>query len=509
MKEPLAGRATPEATRRYCESRGAKLQPPGGITLGSTGVRASGVGFGSYRIHEAVERHDRSLDLALRSGVNLIDTSANYGDGGSEELIGRVVRRLADAGELRREEIVIVTKGGYVQGQNLDLATERERAGRPFAEMTKVYPECWHCIHPDFIADQIDRSLARLGMETADVYLLHNPEYFLEVAHQQGNSVTDARAEYYRRIAEAFELLESKAREGKIAAYGISSNTFPKSEGQFDFTSLEECWAIAERIGADHHFRVIQLPINLFENGAWMEKNQAGRAQTVLDFAASKNLGVLVNRPLNAFSGGKLIRLADPPKRGEDRVIEINSRLQALGTIEGEAETLVSGAERMRGPGFSPGLAKLVAERWESIPSGTAWNRFIGQDIVPRAREALTAIGQITGGSQEFQDWQQRYIQNVNSVLEALGDYFEAKGRGQMDAIHEAIAPLIPADFADAPLSQKAIWWLRSLPGVTTVLVGMRREEYVEDCIEAASRAPGKIDGSNSAEVVRQLETLG
>lgn len=38
---------------------------------------------------------------------------------------------------------------------------------------------CWHCIHPDFLADQWTRSAERLGLETIDIYLLHNPVHFL------------------------------------------------------------------------------------------------------------------------------------------------------------------------------------------------------------------------------------------------------------------------------------------------------------------------------------------
>jgi hypothetical protein len=43
-----------------------------------------------------------------------------------------------------------------------------------------------HCIHPDFLDDQIGRSLDRLGLDALDGYLLHNPEYYLGWAHKQG-----------------------------------------------------------------------------------------------------------------------------------------------------------------------------------------------------------------------------------------------------------------------------------------------------------------------------------
>ncbi len=41
-------------------------------------------GFGGYRIDESVAEHNKALELALANGINLIDTSANYADGGSE-----------------------------------------------------------------------------------------------------------------------------------------------------------------------------------------------------------------------------------------------------------------------------------------------------------------------------------------------------------------------------------------------------------------------------------------
>ena len=95
--------------------------------------------------------------------------------GDSERLIGEV---LASA-EVPRDEIVVVSKIGYVQGPNLDLAQQREAAGQPFPEMVKYMDGCWHCISPEFLEDQLGRALDRLGLETIDVLLLHNPEYFL------------------------------------------------------------------------------------------------------------------------------------------------------------------------------------------------------------------------------------------------------------------------------------------------------------------------------------------
>jgi aryl-alcohol dehydrogenase-like predicted oxidoreductase len=79
----------------------------------------SSVGFGGYRVHDETPEHRDALRRALLSGGNLIDTSTNYTDGGSERLVGAVVNELVGSGKLRREEIVVVSKIGYVQGRQL------------------------------------------------------------------------------------------------------------------------------------------------------------------------------------------------------------------------------------------------------------------------------------------------------------------------------------------------------------------------------------------------------
>src|SRR5262245_44794455 len=108
--------ATPEATRSYFEKHPLKVPP---VVLGKTGFVVSPVGFGGYRVMDRNAEHRRALKLALESGCNLIDTSTNYTNGASERLIGEVLRELTG---VKREEIVVVTKIGYVQGDNLTLA---------------------------------------------------------------------------------------------------------------------------------------------------------------------------------------------------------------------------------------------------------------------------------------------------------------------------------------------------------------------------------------------------
>ncbi|WP_312518308.1 aldo/keto reductase [Anaerospora sp.] len=306
--------------------------------LGQTGLSISGAGFGCYRVDVAVPEHDNALMKALQAGINLIDTSANYADGASERLVGKVLHKLVSQGELKREEIVIVSKAGYLQGTNYQLSQKRKLEGRPIPELVLYDEGLEHCIHPEFIEEQLTGSLGRLQVESIDCYLLHNPEYYLLWAQKQSIDKAEARDEYLRRIKDAFTHLEYEVEKGRISFYGISSNTFPHHSNAYTFTSLTEVWNIAQSISPKHHFRVIEFPLNLFETAGMTEGNQPG-GQTLVEFAVEKGIGVLTNRPLNAIREDRLIRLNDAVYQGQaaQEALHFRDKVAALESTWGNA----------------------------------------------------------------------------------------------------------------------------------------------------------------------------
>ena len=302
----LRGNATQEGTRLLSQ-RHPELTY---WVLGETGIRVSEAGFGGYRIDASVQAHRTALQKALLGGINLIDTSANYTDGGSERLIGSVLTDLFELGQLQREQVVVVSKAGYLQGENYQLSWQKKQQNHPFPDLVEYDDGLEHCIHPVFLQDQLSRSLQRLQLDCIDCYLLHNPEYYLRWAAFEQVDPVVAKAEYFRRIRLAFKYLETEVQAGRIGSYGISSNTFVKTATDYDFSSLSEIWDIACEISPRHHFRLIELPINLLEPEAVTRSNQPN-GKSVLQWADEKRLGVLVNRPLNAIRNDRLIRLAD------------------------------------------------------------------------------------------------------------------------------------------------------------------------------------------------------
>jgi aryl-alcohol dehydrogenase-like predicted oxidoreductase len=139
-------------------------------TLGRTGLHCSQAGFGGYRIADGIDSHFKALHLALESGLNLIDTSANYADGESETLVGKVLTETIRSGALNRDAVIVVTKGGYLQGRNYALSQARKDQGRPFPDLVPYADGLEHCIHPEFLEDQLTRSLKRLNLTTIDFF---------------------------------------------------------------------------------------------------------------------------------------------------------------------------------------------------------------------------------------------------------------------------------------------------------------------------------------------------
>ncbi len=478
-------RATTSATAALATSHPALAHR----SLGSTGLTVSAAGFGGYRVDVEVEEHHTALEKALLGGVNLIDTSANYTDGHSERLVGAVLARLTGAGLIQREQVVVVTKAGYLQGQNHKVSQERKQEGRVWPELLELEPGLEHCLHPEFLADQIDRSLERLGLDCIDVLLLHNPEYFWQWAREREMPGPEAQAEYYRRIGQAFAHLEREVARGRIGCYGLSSNTLPLPADHPDFTSLAQVWRQAQELAGGHHFRVVEFPCNLLEPGAVLNPNQPG-GRSLLGLARDLGLGVLINRPLNAMS----------PERGLLRLAELEpvepptpeGLLDEIAKLRVSEEDLV--AKLLPELGLEPGQSQQVAaylsaaptlaEHWNQLQGLEHWRHLEGEYFLPRIHAALQFIHQTKGPSPELEGLINRHLALVRGAFGAVGAVYRAATAQELDQVRRRAAAADPVWGQAASLSRLALRALWSTTGVHCVLVGMRRPVYVAEVLD-------------------------
>jgi aryl-alcohol dehydrogenase-like predicted oxidoreductase len=217
-------------------------------------LKVSTLGIGTY-LDASVE----ALLVAGERGINFFDTAINYRHQQSERDIGQALQ------SLQRDEIVVCTKAGFLTpGAVPGFLTPDDVVGG------------MHSMSPRFLEDQIDRSRANLGVDTIDIFYLHNPET------QLGFRTTD---EFESRIRRAFAHLERMADQQKIRRYGAATwDGFRKK----DALSLPRLAQIAsEEGGAGHHFRFIQLPFNLGMVEAFVDRPES-------PLAAAANLGIAV-----------------------------------------------------------------------------------------------------------------------------------------------------------------------------------------------------------------------
>jgi aryl-alcohol dehydrogenase-like predicted oxidoreductase/catechol 2,3-dioxygenase-like lactoylglutathione lyase family enzyme len=293
----LKHEATAGATASYA---GRFAQLPGNFRE-TLGLAISSIGIGTY-LGESDDATDAAYEDALRTallgGINLVDTAVNYRFQRSERAIGRVIAELVGAGKIRREEIVVATKGGYITFDGAMPPNPRQWFEDTYVKPGIVTPddlvEGSHCMTPRWLEAMIDLSCANLGLETLDIYYLHNPESQLAAV---------SREEFNARLRAAFELLERKVGEHRIRWYGAATwNGFRVTPDDRSYLSLTEMVKIAGEIGGhDHHFRVIQLPYNLAMPEAFTAKNQQlpdGTAGSALAAADATGIAVCASASL-------------------------------------------------------------------------------------------------------------------------------------------------------------------------------------------------------------------
>jgi aryl-alcohol dehydrogenase-like predicted oxidoreductase len=295
----IKGRATAEGTEAF-----AKRFPglPGNFRP-ALGLSVSSIGLGTY-LGEPDEQTDRdyeaSIAHALRGGINLIDTAVNYRFQRSERSIGAAISAAVGRGDLRREEVVVATKGGYITFDGGVPPDPRKWFEEHFIRTRVISPgdlvEGSHCMTPRWLETMLEMSRANLGLETIDIYYLHNPE-------TQLNAIS--RAQFLDRIALAFEALERAAADGKIGVYGAATwNGFRAESTERGWLSLEELLTVARKVGGDgHRFRAIQLPYNLAMPEAVTRANQFVKEQRKTALGAAEANGIAVCASASLLQG--------------------------------------------------------------------------------------------------------------------------------------------------------------------------------------------------------------
>jgi aryl-alcohol dehydrogenase-like predicted oxidoreductase len=177
--------------------------------LGADGPEVSVVGLGTNNFGGRIdyERSKAVLDAALAEGVTLVDTADIYGQGKSEEFIGRAL-------EGRRDRVVLATKFGKPMQANPSDARGA----------------------PAYVRWAIEGSLRRLHTDVVDVYQMHEPDPSTPVEETLG-------------------VLTELVREGKVRYIG-SSNFSPAQVEEADRAAREH--GLARFVAAQNEYSLVE-----------------------------------------------------------------------------------------------------------------------------------------------------------------------------------------------------------------------------------------------------------
>ena len=166
------------------------------------------LGLGTWRIgedpgHRAAEV--KAVREAIALGYRLIDTAEMYGEGGAETVVGQAIAEALRAGDVRRDELFVVSK---------------------------VYP---HNASRRGTREACERSLQRLGLDAIDLYLLH----------WRGN----------HPLRDTVAAMHALVADGRIGHWGVSN---------FDTDDMEE---LAQLAGSGPACAANQVYLSLGERG--------------------------------------------------------------------------------------------------------------------------------------------------------------------------------------------------------------------------------------------------
>jgi aryl-alcohol dehydrogenase-like predicted oxidoreductase len=217
------------------------------LGVGGPEVPVVGLGTNNFGGRIDFEQSLAVIDAALEAGATLIDTADIYGQGTSEEFIGRAL-------EGRRDGVLIATKFGKPMDE-----TQEERRGSP-----------------DYIRWAVEGSLRRLRTDVIDLYQMHEPD-----------PVTP--------IEETLGALDDLVHEGKVRWIGSSNFSAQQIEaaeevsrgaGLHRFVSVQNHYSLVERDQEDEVLPVCEklglgfLPYFPLASGLLTGKYRRGEAAT-------------------------------------------------------------------------------------------------------------------------------------------------------------------------------------------------------------------------------------
>jgi hypothetical protein len=412
------------------------------------------LGFGTHRVRDDVPEHHAALVYALEHGVDLIDTSAMFSDGSSENAVG------AACTAAHAEPRII----------------------------TKVAPD------PAQLEDAVHASLARMERRSVDSVLLD----------LSGRGTTEID------LVGCFRALEHLRAVGQCTTYGIHSASFLRDPADPAHLSLTACIAAAtEAGGSSHGFASVETPFNVLENTAALVPTQHDGTPSLLEHAMECGIGVIASRPLDAVVNQELIRLVtyDAPHKEPDAEA-IETRIHTLEITEHEILqeliVLATPGERERAAMEDAWrVAGLLCTTWRSFTGKPHWNDVRTRILDPRLEVIARSVARFAPSAHRIS----QYVRDMDALLREIDARYAWDENHSLNELRLILADEFGCA-PDATLQHIALQAVRSTPGITAVVVGMRRPAYVDDALAVWATPATPVHHATWMRVHQHLERL-
>ena len=181
--------------------------------VGSLEVSVVGLGCNNFGWRIDAKASAKVVEAAIASGINFFDTADRYGNGSSEEFLGRAL-------EGRRDQVIIATKFGMEMGKDQRGAS------------------------PQYVRQAIEASLRRLRTDRVDLYQLHQPDPKTPIADTLGALDELVRGGKVREIGcsnFSVEQIREAAKAAKGARFVSVQNEFSLFHREPEKGVLQEC----------------------------------------------------------------------------------------------------------------------------------------------------------------------------------------------------------------------------------------------------------------------------
>ncbi len=432
----------------------------------------SRIGMGLRGMSRYRNSNVKALNAVLKTPINIFETSPDETDGEDEWLLGDTLSKLSEVKTFDRNDLFFITRGGWIRGKNSRVTEELKKRGYLQAEIRQLNSEISLCLSPEFLKDQIERSLYRLGINYLDLFLLRMP-LFIE-------------KELFDDIGRAFSVLEELYNEGKIKSFGLSVFELEDKEISFADFPLE---VFCEKSPHSNGFQAIEVAGNFVNKRPF--ESEPGK-ESFVERAKGLGLKVITGNPLRAKVEDKAVWLVDyfDNSSWEETAKELlnrakNLEIEILQTPLTDNRILEEAMRdaRIRSPfNFSEMFSFYLEKKEPSADDYTRLQEITNQSLsmAKTVREQLANAKLLP--QSEFEESLSDIETFFDNVLFGLKCFIRSQINVGLDDIRDS-------NFDDeaAKLQISGMSWLLE-HGADIVLNKISRSEYLDDALSALKK---------------------